>query len=96
MIKNGALILISCAFAALRVLGFKSQAFQAFSHLFVGGLFGAFAIQTRPIYLVLGLAMSGVELIVASYQKFTGTVAVIGITIGLAMIIGAAIYAERA
>jgi hypothetical protein len=50
--------------AALRIAGHKSPAFQAVAHIFVGGLFGAWAHGGKPArpYLWLAVLLSLVEL----------------------------------
>lgn len=40
-----------------------SGSYEAFAHLFVGGLFGAWLASRQTYYLLLGLALSAVELV---------------------------------
>lgn len=71
---NWLLTIISIIFAALRICGVKSKSYQAFAHLFVGGLFGAaFVDLSLDIgrwtfdgywWLWLAIGLSVVELIV--------------------------------
>lgn len=57
------IILTSAVIAALRVAGFASPSYQAIAHLWVGGLFGAYAVSRKPIHLVSAVTLSVVELI---------------------------------
>ncbi len=59
------LVLVAVVLAALRVLGYKNQSYQATAHLFVGGLFGAvFALGATAgcEYLVIAVVLIAVEL----------------------------------
>lgn len=56
------LIVAATAFALLRVLGFRDPIFQAFAHLYTGGLIGAWAVNRDRLYLWLAVALSAVEL----------------------------------
>lgn len=38
-------------------------AYEAFAHLFVGGLIGAWLVSRKRLFLILVLAMSAIELI---------------------------------
>lgn len=61
--RRALVLLAAIAIALLRVMGHKSEAFQAIAHLEVGGLFGAwFATRDRG-YLGLALALTLVEVI---------------------------------
>lgn len=54
--------------AGLRVYGLHGQTFQAISHLYVGGLIGAFLVRGWPdgyLFLYLALALSFIEVLAA-------------------------------
>lgn len=55
------LILVAIVTGLLRIAGFRSQAFQAFAHTFVGGLIGAYLVSRKPLWLGLVVAMSLLE-----------------------------------
>lgn len=59
--KPTAVILISVLFAAVRIAGHKSEAFQAIAHLWVGGLCGAFALGRYWLYGWLVIILSIIE-----------------------------------
>jgi hypothetical protein len=59
---HATLVLISIICGVLRFTGFKSQAYQAFSHLFVGGLIGAYIAGGDLVLLFLSIGLSIVEL----------------------------------
>lgn len=59
----------SVALALIRAGGEKGQVFQAVAHLFVGGLFASYFATKRPIYLVLALSLSAVEVACFLYFK---------------------------
>lgn len=63
-------IAFSVALALIRAGGEMGQAFQAVAHVFVGGLFAAYATTKRPIHLVLAIALSVVEVACFLYFKF--------------------------
>lgn len=48
--KDILIIITSILFAALRLAGIKHPAYQAFAHLWVGGLFTAWVLQKRWFY----------------------------------------------
>lgn len=57
------LIAISILFGSLRALGVRSKSFQAFAHLWVGGLMGGW-VATRHEYLIwLVIALSILEIV---------------------------------
>lgn len=66
---NTLLILVAIIFATLRFGGQKSQTFQALSHLFVGGLIGAFLVGHGPLLLILSIALSVVEVVAFLHFK---------------------------
>lgn len=55
------LTIIAVALGVLRVMGHKSEAFQAVAHLYVGGLFGAFFAGRVRLYLYLAIGLSLTE-----------------------------------
>ncbi len=65
-------VVYSLLLGSLRVAGFKSQTYQAFAHLYVGGLFVAspWGLGDRWFYLVLALGLSTVELACFLWFKF--------------------------
>lgn len=56
-------VLVAIVLAVLRVIGIKSQLFQAVVHLYVGGLFGSWLFGRRKFYLWLFIALTVVETI---------------------------------
>jgi hypothetical protein len=63
LLLTPALILAAVILGALRLFfGFKSIAFQAMAHLFVGGLFGAYFAGRQKLLLWLGIGLSVAEL----------------------------------
>jgi hypothetical protein len=58
---NYSLMLASATLAMFRMLGYKSQAFQAIAHVFVGGLLGALIAAELAICGWLALGLSVVE-----------------------------------
>lgn len=60
--KTLLLLLVSLALAVLRIAGLKHGAFQAFAHLWVGGLVGAWLVGRSPECLWLVVWLSVVEL----------------------------------
>lgn len=78
---------IAVALATLRIMGHKSQAFQAVAHLFVGGLFAAAYVRFDSIEsetdeskyaplvyenLTIAVVLSLIELGCFLWQKFVG------------------------
>jgi hypothetical protein len=59
---NIGLLAFGTLLAFLRIDGWKSQSYQAFAHLFVGGLFGAWLVLHQSFWLTLALSLCGVEL----------------------------------
>jgi ABC-type Mn2+/Zn2+ transport system permease subunit len=57
------LALVGAVLVYFRFAGYKSQAYQAIAHLFVGGLFGAFFVGWDYWMLAIALAMSVAEVI---------------------------------
>jgi hypothetical protein len=55
-------VLTTLTLSVLRVLGWKSKSFQAFAHLFVGGLIGAWLGGASAVFLTFAVVMSIVEL----------------------------------
>lgn len=64
--KDILIIIASIMFAALRIAGFKDPAFQAFAHLWVGGLFVAWLMNKRWFYGAWFWGLCAVEVIQAS------------------------------
>ena len=64
--KSASVVGIAVILGALRVLGVKHPAFQAAAHLYVGGLFTAYAFSRRPLHLLTALAITAVEVAAAS------------------------------
>ena len=54
-------IVIALIFAIIRLAGNKSEPFQAFAHLYVGGLLtAAYLLKSRP-YLIIGVIITIIE-----------------------------------
>jgi hypothetical protein len=64
------MVLASVVLAALRVVGYKSPAYQALAHLLVGGMFVA-GWHGRLLYLGLAVLLSLVELVVFVLDRFS-------------------------
>ncbi len=63
------LSLVSLLLAGLRICGVKSQSFQAFAHLFVGGVFTAAFLEGNWLLWLMGGLLSAVELGTFIVQK---------------------------
>lgn len=59
--RNVVLLILAVGFAVARIVGVKGKSFQAFAHLFVGGLAGAWMVGRDPAYAVLFWALCIVE-----------------------------------
>ena len=55
---------VAVVLGALRVVGFKSPAYQAVAHLFVGFLIGGAVMTGGGLYAVLAVGLSVVEVAV--------------------------------
>jgi hypothetical protein len=64
-----AIVIIALVLGTLRVLGHKSQAFQAIAHLFVGGLFGAWMAGHNTVFITVAVLLSIVELLCFLFLK---------------------------
>ncbi len=64
-------LIIAGVLAAIRIAGHKSEAFQAFAHLYVGGLFTASYLKRDKQLFYIGVGVSLVELAVAIFQRIT-------------------------
>lgn len=56
-----AITVISISLMILRLMGYKSEAFQALAHLFVGYLFAFWLVGRERLYLYLFVALCVVE-----------------------------------
>jgi hypothetical protein len=70
------LIFTSFVLGVLRFAGVKSQAYQAIAHCFVGGLFGAYIAGRDPVFLLLGVGLSIIEVTAFLYFKKKDTLPV--------------------
>lgn len=87
MWQNVVLIVISVALATMRICGARSAAFQAAAHVFVGGLFTAMLLSFRPAYLILFLALGGVETLCFSSQRLIGTTQTVVNGVGVVLLV---------
>ena len=60
-IRNITLLILAVGFAAARIGGVKNKSYQAFAHLFTGGLAGAWLVGRAPVDAVLFVALCVVE-----------------------------------
>lgn len=61
MINYTILLIFTFITILLRVLGVDSNAYQAFAHLFVGGLLGAWYVGRDKLILYIAILLSFVE-----------------------------------
>lgn len=56
-------IILSILFAVLRIIGIKSQLYQAFVHLFTGYLFGVWFGKKQLVNLIIFILLLTVEIL---------------------------------
>jgi hypothetical protein len=65
-------ILISILLGSFRIAGFKSQAFQAIAHIFVGFLLARWLDMREPLHLILLIGLTVLEVACFLYFKRHG------------------------
>jgi hypothetical protein len=61
--RTDVLLVVAIVFAVARIAGVKTKSFQAFAHLYVGGLAGAWLVGQSPCDAVLFWALCFVEVV---------------------------------